>query len=255
MFDQNISHAWVQARLSDFIDKQLPPTEQKQIEQHLVACAQCRAGAESLRWTIGLLKQAPVPTSSRVFALPATANKSMNWTFALAPLATAFATILFFVVLGFDLLSTTGVGAPARSAADQVIALAATPVPTLVAPKAAAEAATQVAPTIPTAKGLTPAATAPAGALQAPPPAPASALTPTQAPRAVGANAVPTTTQTLSPTIAPTASPPPQKTPTPTPTPVAVAQPIIAPVRVVETGLLLAMVVFAAITIILWRRK
>ncbi len=45
----------------------LPTTEQKQIEQHLAECAQCRANAESLRWTIGLLKQAPVPTSSRVF--------------------------------------------------------------------------------------------------------------------------------------------------------------------------------------------
>jgi hypothetical protein len=194
--------------------------------------------------------------SSRVFVLPVPVKKSMNWTFALAPLATAFATILFFVVLGFDLLSHTGVGAPARSAADQVIALAATPAPTLVPPKAAAEAATQVAPTISAAKGLTPAATAPAGTLQAPPPAPASVTTtPTQAPRAVGANAAPTVTQTLVPTLAPTPSPQPTRTPAPTPTPVPVAQPIIAPVRVVEIGLLLAIVVFAAITIMLWRGK
>ena len=118
-------HAWVEARLSEYLDNQLAANERAQIEQHLRECVDCRASFESLRWTIALVKQAPAPALPRAFtlAVPAVAKRApqKSLAFGLAQFATALATLLLLAVIGVDVITQFGGGvtATAPSAAQQ----------------------------------------------------------------------------------------------------------------------------------------
>ncbi len=175
-------HVWVEARLSDYVDNQLPSAERTQLEQHLSGCAQCRSSLESLRWTISLVKQAPVPALKRSFTLAVTPKSQPTFAFGFARLATVLATLLLIAVFGVDAITQFGGAsapamAPAKSGATaQDVALA----PTLTVPAAELSAPS----TLPTSAPMPTVAPKPTQAPPVPaalPPAPTKALEPAAA--------------------------------------------------------------------------
>lgn len=64
------AHTYVEERLSDYIDGQLPDAERAEVRKHLQTCPQCQASLDSLGWTVKLLKQVPAPPLPRQFTLP-----------------------------------------------------------------------------------------------------------------------------------------------------------------------------------------
>ncbi len=95
--------AWVEERLSDYLDGTLSPQDRAQVEAHLQISERERASLESLRWTVSLLKQTPPPTLPRQFTLPVTprapARSAPGWmVWALRGVAVA-ATAAFVVLL------------------------------------------------------------------------------------------------------------------------------------------------------------
>ncbi|MEW5718905.1 MAG: zf-HC2 domain-containing protein [Chloroflexota bacterium] len=218
------SHAWVEARLSEYLDNRLAANEYARIEQHLRECAECRASFESLRWTIALVKQAPAPALPRAFTLPLpevtkrAARPSLA--FGFAQFATVLATLLLIAVIGVDLISQFGGGmtttapsvakqyaAPTSAARDQA-AEAAQPAqapkpaePTkLAAPKPTMAPTAAPQPTMAPTTAAQPAAAPPAAAL----PAPMNVLPTPTAPRLVGGGA-PEVTETKGATDTTTA--------------------------------------------------
>ncbi|MCL4394106.1 MAG: zf-HC2 domain-containing protein, partial [Chloroflexi bacterium] len=114
-------HAWVEERLSAYIDDQLASNERARLERHLDGCAECRASLASLRWTVTLVRQAPVPAIPRSFALPrsaatvrdarpATPRRLPTFAFGAASLATALATLLLLAAVGLDAITHLGAG-------------------------------------------------------------------------------------------------------------------------------------------------
>ncbi|HEX7593570.1 MAG TPA: zf-HC2 domain-containing protein, partial [Anaerolineae bacterium] len=103
-------HAWVEERLSAYIDNQLAPLERAQLERHLRDCVRCQASLASLRWTVSLVQQAPAPALPRAFTLPVPARHAPAFGFGLARLATVAATLLLFAVIGVDAISQLGGG-------------------------------------------------------------------------------------------------------------------------------------------------
>lgn len=76
--------AWVEERLSDYLDGTLSPQDRAKVEAHLQISERERASLESLRWTVNLLKQTPAPTLPRQFTLPVTqraprAARQVGW--------------------------------------------------------------------------------------------------------------------------------------------------------------------------------
>jgi len=75
--------AWVEERLSDYLDGTLSPQERAMVEAHLQTSERESASLESLRWTMNLLKQTPAPTLPRQFTLPvpqrAPARSAPKW--------------------------------------------------------------------------------------------------------------------------------------------------------------------------------
>ena len=118
MPDRNNSaneHAWVEERLSAYIDDQLNSLERAQLERHLRDCARCQTSLASLRWTVSLVKHAPAPALPRQFTLPLPAptpstRRAPAFGFGLARLATVVATLLLFAVVTVDLLTRLGGG-------------------------------------------------------------------------------------------------------------------------------------------------
>jgi hypothetical protein len=172
-------HTWVEERLSDYIDNQLPPLERVQLERHMQECARCQASLASLKWAISLLKQVPAPALPRSFtlAVPAQPAPAFRLDLGALRLATALATLLLFALVGVDLISQlSGTGAPA-------------PVPAargFVAPTQAVALA-QATPSAPPSVWLTPVAVPPT-------PAPAQLLVQPRAP-ATTSLPLPTPTQ------------------------------------------------------------
>jgi hypothetical protein len=197
-------HAWVEERLCEYLDKRLAATERAPIEQHLRECADCRASFGSLRWTIGLAKQAPAPALPRAFTLPVPRRAPQpSFAFGFAQFATALATLLLLAVIGVDVITQLGGGmtAMAPSAAKEfaapTLAVAAAP-PQAAEPTKAAEILKAPAPTAapkPTEAPKPAAPIAPTAAPQptmAPPaalPAPLNVLPSGTVPRAVGVGA------------------------------------------------------------------
>ncbi len=281
-------HAWVEERLSAYIDNQLARDEHTRVDSHLADCARCRASLESLRWTVSLLKQAPAPAMPRSFTLPVTRKESKvgGFSFAFLRGATALATLLLCLIVGMDVFTQTRfASAPSAplpavqfAAPTQNIALA----PTVTsAPTSAPAAAPQVAPT------SAPAATQPPRPLSQPVAIPTATRPPSvgaaevQATRAQADDALKTlatlpvpppsfrsgiTTTVASPSSAPT-----QLAPTATSTSLAEArtQPTreTAPsfnvtvrgelfaIRAIELGLLGLALVLGVLTIVVWRRR
>lgn len=94
--------------LSAYIDDEVTPQEAARVERHLQSCRTCVEELESLRWTVGLLREVPpVPVlrsfairqidieperARRRFTLPDWLFNSLQW----ATVATAVLTILLF---------------------------------------------------------------------------------------------------------------------------------------------------------------
>lgn len=294
MFERHDSaklHPWVQARLSDYIDNQIPTVERMRVEQHLGECERCRASLESLRWTIALVKQAPVPASSRSFTLPVPARREpASFAFGFARFATALATLLLFAIIGVDLISHAlrgGAAAPAMApsaakeiaAPTQAVALAPTPTQSVVfraeptpapksspapvfAPQPAAPATTKAPESALGAAEVSPtrsvADTAQKSQSATPParqPATGGVITATiPAPTAtLEPTATVQSTATLAPTIVAQARTEPTRGTVPTST--APAEPIVSLLRVVEIGLLFAAFFFGVLMVLLGRRK
>ncbi len=185
-------HAWVEERLSAYMDGNLNPNEHAQIENHLRECAGCRTSLESLRWTLSLIKQVPAPKLSRSFTLPVPVKRESSFGFVALRFATVAATLLLFALIATDVLTQFGtVSAPAPTG----VALRAPLQEQASATKAAA----------PTSAPL--------------PPAPA-AINPTSAPAAPRPTSAPMPTKALEPTKAaaqaalPTSAPKPSSIPT-----------------------------------------
>jgi hypothetical protein len=290
MFGRNNStelHTWVEARLSDYLDQQLPANDHARLEQHLGECAQCRASLEALRWTIALVKQAPVPAARKSFTLPVPAPRSSpSFGFAFARLATAMATLALVATIGIDVITRMGAGAPAplmapaaqkRTEPTQAIALAPIPASQPTEAPRMGIASKSASPAVPPASALS--ATLPAPT-KAPAPLPPSAevsstqsadtakaqTQPARAPVAGSGTITPTMVAPTA-TIAPTQTATPLPTATPAPTMIAQAQresvsaspvtysaPSVSPLRLIEIGLFFAVIFFGTL-MLLWRRR
>jgi len=289
MFGRNNStelHTWVEARLSDYLDQQLPANDHARLEQHLGECAQCRASLESLRWTITLVKQAPVPAARKSFTLPVPAPRPQpSFGFAFARLATAMATLALVATIGIDVITRMGAGVPAplmapaaqkRAEPTQEIALAPTSVPQPTEASRVGTASESASFAVPPALSATlPAPT------KAPAPLPPSAevsstqsadtakaqTQPARAPVAGSGTITPTMVAPTA-TIAPTQTATPLPTATPAPTMIAQAQresvsaspvtystPSVSPLRLIEIGLFFAVIFFGTLMLLLWRRR
>jgi anti-sigma factor RsiW len=102
-----ITHDYVEDRLSAYIDGQLPDMERVQVRKHLQACSQCQASLDSLGWTVRLLKQVPTPPLPRQFTLPVPEPKGapaswLRWGIAAA---SATAAVAFLALITVDFLS------------------------------------------------------------------------------------------------------------------------------------------------------
>ncbi len=177
----SVSHAWVEERLSDYVDNQLDAGERDQLEQHLNKCAGCRMSLTSLRWSLSLVKQAPAPALPRAFVIraPAPARRaSFGFNFGTLRLATVVATLLLFALVATDFVTNFGgASAPAlmrAPAADQFVA----PTRAALAPKSAEQQSKEAAPPQPPL----PAALPPVAATSAPKPTAAPAATQAPAP-------------------------------------------------------------------------
>ncbi len=268
-------HAWVEERLSAYIDDQLAPLERAHLERHLRGCDRCQASLASLRWTVSLVKQAPAPALPRTFTLPmpAQTRRAPAFGFGFARLATVVVTLLLFAVVGVDVISQLGGGFAASAPAPAAQSQAANPTSIALAPtlsqakEAAPSPAIEMQPVSPTAAPQ-PTRTAERAAL---PPAPAAAppvlptgqlglgggaeetstadsaksavatLAPPRAPGFTARGSITATPVSPTPTPLPTATasiPPPTATALPSPTPIAqaFAQPTVASLpRQVET--------------------
>ncbi len=133
--------AWVEERLSDYLDDALSPQERAMVEAHLQTSERARASLESLRWTVSLLKQTPAPALPRQFTLPVTsrapARSAPGWmVWGLRGVAVA-ATAAFVILLVGTLIRQPSGGNTAMmqeaapvAAPSVMVAMAATTAPT-----------------------------------------------------------------------------------------------------------------------------
>ena len=182
------AHAWVEDRLSNYMDNQLPALERAQLERHLRDCTLCQQRLAALQWTVSLLKQAPAPKLPHSFTLPVPARTALPPILGLNALrlATALATLVLVSLIGVDLILNLGgstmAPAPmpaarnAQSVPPTSVALVPQPTPTNSASNFSAPAA-----------GALPTAAPPTAA-----PLPTQAPRPTSAPAATSARAAAT---------------------------------------------------------------
>lgn len=108
------AHEWVEERLSEYMDNRLDPLERVRLERHLEDCTRCQRSLDTLRWTVSVLKQAHAPALPRQFTLPAPARSTRAPAMGLSVLrlATALATLILVSLIGIDLITNLGGGAP-----------------------------------------------------------------------------------------------------------------------------------------------
>jgi anti-sigma factor RsiW len=107
-------HKYVEKRLSAYVDDEVSGRERKRIEAHLAHCEACRADLRTLRWTVGLLRQAPQVRAPRRFVVreadlasaPRPARRMSP--LAVTQWAMAAVALLLVLVLGGDLLAGRG---------------------------------------------------------------------------------------------------------------------------------------------------
>jgi anti-sigma factor RsiW len=56
-----VNHPRIRARLSQYLDRKLPPKQRSEIDAHLVECAACSAELHELERTVDLLRRLPDP--------------------------------------------------------------------------------------------------------------------------------------------------------------------------------------------------
>lgn len=280
-------HQWVEARLSEYLDKRLAPNELTRLETHLQECDRCRASLESLRQTLSLLKQAPVPAPSRQFILPVTqsAPHALRPSFAFLRVATVMATLILCVVVSLDVFTPfrfaaapapIQFAAPAAAptnialaptsapAATLALATAAAVRPTLAQPQSAAQPFALPTATRPSSAGAAESQTTLPSADQTLKSSATTAAAP-PAPRAGITNTLASPSPTSSPTVVPSATAPAPTATTQsqaradaTPPRVGLAetsQPSAPSLREIEIGLLALVVFLGALTIFVGRRK
>lgn len=236
MLDKNINRDWhtfIEERVSDYLDNQLPSLEHARFERHLRGCPRCQRTLASYQWTLALLKNAPSPALPRQFTLPVPRAAPRAPIFGLSALrlAAAIATLILVSLLGVDVINQLGGAAsssalPAARSAQQATKPSAGVPPTIVAlvPPAVGNVASPSAPT------LTP-FSASGGALVAPTAAPvATAVPPPAQPILPVLPPAPVATK-AAPLVAPNAVPP-----TGAPQPAAGANPPTAPLPTTASG-------------------
>lgn len=184
---------------SAYIDRQVTADEREFVEQHVAACADCRAQLQATRSMVVALKTMPMVKAPRSFVLPRSmAVKSkpsiFNW-YPTLRLATAFAAIAFVLVFAGDLLTVRPVGGGnlVMSASSPAAEAPAAPI----APQQAPAPAQPLAKSAPTDQQPPSAEPAPAGA--APAAGNAARVSPTPTMETADANAT-----TLSAQVPPT---------------------------------------------------
>jgi len=188
-------HAWVEERLSDYVDGQLTASERAQTEQHLRDCAGCRTSLESLRWSMSLIKQAPAPKLPRSFVLPVPEKRAPAFGFVALRFATVAATLLLFALIATEFVTQFG-GAPLSAPAPAQVMREAAP--------ATSAPVIAFVPTQPAAPTKAPAAAA----------LPTSAPKPTSAPMATKAPEPTKAAAPAAPAVLPTSAPKPVSAPT-----------------------------------------
>jgi len=123
-------HQFVGVRLSAYVDDEISDRERRRIEAHLAHCEECQAELRALRWTVGLLRQAPPVKAPRLFVVrEADLASERRPARRRAPLlvtqwATAVVALLFVLILGADLLAGRGLpqiaGVPLRGGQEEV---------------------------------------------------------------------------------------------------------------------------------------
>ena len=189
----NRRHNRLRTLLSAYIDRQVSEVEVSQVEEHLAGCGECRLELDTLRATVGLLKNLPELEVPRSFTLtespaPISPTPSIAW----APrIATSAVALLLVVLLVGDALGVITQSAPSGEIAAPLEFRA--PAPEAAAPAAAAPAPEAAAPAAaaPAPEAAAPAATAPAPEAAAPAAAAAAAPAPTPPPAPVAAMAAP----------------------------------------------------------------
>lgn len=122
--------AFVEERLSEYLDGTLSDKERAVVEAHLAESERARASLESLRYTVNLLKQTPAPALPRQFTLPVTvrapARSTPTWlVWSLRGVAVG-AAAAFVILLTATLVRLPSSGQSAGAPPAAVIALAPT---------------------------------------------------------------------------------------------------------------------------------
>lgn len=103
--------------LSAYSDDALDVLERRRAEAQVQSCAACAQELRDLRMFKTLLRELPAAQPRRSFTLdPATAVGPRRLLFPMLRLATMAASLLFFVVLGADLLNVGGIGSQGDAA-------------------------------------------------------------------------------------------------------------------------------------------
>jgi hypothetical protein len=104
--------------LSSYVDNALDLSERRRAEMQAERCAACAQELRDLRMFKALLQELPTVQPPRSFTLdPATAVGPRRLLFPTLRLATLVASVLFFVVLGADLLNVGGASSQTSTAA------------------------------------------------------------------------------------------------------------------------------------------
>lgn len=120
--EKDISHDYVEQRLSAYIDGKLPEAERVEVRKHLQGCDRCQSSLDTLGWTVRLLKQVPVPPLPRQFTLPVPVAKPAQTPWLKWGLGTvsAIAAVAFVFLVSVNILSERG--SPAQLAAPPPVA-------------------------------------------------------------------------------------------------------------------------------------
>lgn len=104
--DKTTEHRHYEDRLSAYLDGELAPREQNDIERHLATCQTCQWDLNTLRQTVQWMEELPAIPLPRVFTVPAPTQRERaprrRWSFlpVLQGATVLVALLLFFAVAG-----------------------------------------------------------------------------------------------------------------------------------------------------------
>ena len=118
-----MTHRRIRARLSEYLDRKLPPEQRSTVEAHLAECADCSAQLSELERTVDLLRRLPDPEPPPYLAQAVMARveagegqpespaqrfrRLIGPAFAM-PVAAALGGLLLFALVDFDIRFPTG---------------------------------------------------------------------------------------------------------------------------------------------------